>query len=193
MILRRIYCGYRALALHKVYSRSTPSFCLTCHGFPSSSHATLREEVSRWPGQLPYNWWPPNRPAWLVKGNKLSHQTWPTFLLPPVRSLWGSSPSWLICFPQSNVSGEARMLSDVSNGGDHFSNFHVSCHFFHSERIILKSNLPWKSLVIPSMCPKPDIWAGWPAHHYITSDFLINSFNLNCFRKKFKASKALYS
>lgn len=71
--------------------------------------------------------------------------------------LLGSSPSWLICPPQSDVSGEARMCSDVSGGGDHFSNFNVSCHFFHSGRIIVKYNLPWKSLVIASMCPKPDI------------------------------------
>lgn len=94
-------------------------------------------------------------------------------------SLRGSSPSWLFCFPQSDVSGEARMFSDVGGGEDHFSNFNVSCHFFHSGRIIIKYNLLWKSLVTASMCPKPDIWAGWPTRPYITSDFLINSFNLN--------------
>lgn len=78
------------------------------------------------------------------------------------QALGGSSPSWLICFPRSDVSGEARMFSDVS-GGDRFSDFNVSCHSFHSGRIIIKNNLPWKSLVIPSMCPKPDIWAAWLA------------------------------
>ena len=50
------------------------------------------------------------------------------------------------------------------SSGDHFSNFHVSCHFFHSGRIILKSNLPRKSVVTPNMHPKPDTWAGWLAH-----------------------------
>lgn len=103
------------------------------------------------------------------------------FPAPSCLSLRGSSPSWLMSFPLSDVSREARMFSDVGGGGDHFSNFNVSCHSFHSGRIIIKYNLPWKSLLIASMCPKPDIWAGWPAHPYITSDFLINSFNLNFF------------
>lgn len=67
----------------------------------------------------------------------------------------GLSPSWLICFLRSDVSGEARMFSDVS-GGDRFSDFNGSCHSFHSGRIIIKNNLPWKRLVIPSMCPKTD-------------------------------------
>lgn len=35
-------------------------------------------------------------------------------------SLQGSRSSWLICFPQADVSGEARMFSDVGGGGDHF-------------------------------------------------------------------------
>lgn len=63
----------------------------------------------------------------------------------------------LICFLQADVSGEARIFSNVSGGEDYFSNFNVSCHVFHSGRIIIKYDLPWKTLVIPSMCPKPDI------------------------------------
>lgn len=69
-------------------------------------------------------------------------------------SLRGLGPSWLVSYPLLDVPGEARMLSDVGGDGDHFSNFNVSCHSFHSGRIIIKYNLPWKSLLIASMCPK---------------------------------------
>ena len=43
---RRIYGGYWALALQKIYPRAPPGFC---HVSSFSSHATFREEVSRWP------------------------------------------------------------------------------------------------------------------------------------------------
>lgn len=134
------------------------------------------EEVSRQPGQLDL----PRQTGCFTKRDPLS------LLFLPVPS--GFEPQLAHVLSSVDVSGEARMFSDVGGGGDHFSNFNVSCHYFHSGRIIIKYNLPWKSLLIASMWPKPDIWAGWPAHPYVTSDFLINSFNLNFF---FLSSKLL--
>lgn len=102
-------------------------------------------------------------------------------------TLRGVSPSWLICLPPSDVSGEAWMFSDFSGGGDHFSIFKVSCHFFHSGTIIIKYNLLWKSRVIEACAPNQIYELADLFTPYITSDFLINSFNLNCFRKKIQS------
>lgn len=84
----------------------------------------------------------------------------PSFSCQALGGLNPSSPAFLVQMPLERPGCSQMSVTwgwGRGKGVDHFSNFNVSSHFFHSGRIIIKYNLPWKSLVILSMCPKPDI------------------------------------
>ena len=108
---------------------------------------------------------------------------------PRFESYRGLSPSWLICFFQSDVSGGTRMLSDVSAVGITFQTSMFLVTSFILEELSWSPIFHGKVWSLQTCTPNQIYELVDRLTPYITSDFLINSFNLNCFRKNSKLVK----
>lgn len=127
-ILRSICCGDWALELRRFHSRSAPSSCLECPVSSSCQGRAWRGGGGA-AGPVTIEWVASTVASLTCQGRQAVSPHLTYFPSSSWQAPGGSSPSWLIHFPWSDVSGEARMFSDVG-GGDRFSDFNVSCRSF---------------------------------------------------------------